>query len=369
MTTRILTIIFSFIITLGFAGNPDRQGESGAAELLLNPWAKSAGFHSMNTSFIGGIEAFRVNPAGIGRFDSNRELAVANTRLYEGADIQLNALGYVQKTKNGNGAFGVSMSNVNFGDIEITTVANPAGTGGTFSPSFFNIGLGYAHTYENKISVGILFRGISENLTALSAFGGAIDAGVQYVSGANDEFKLGISIRNVGTRMSFGGNSLGQDVDIPNEGATYILNLENTAKSFELPSLLNIGASYDLFFTRFDDGDGNVMVDRSMYLTIFGNFTSNAFSRDQIGGGVEFTYKNIFQLRGAYKYEIDSGGTGDGRENVYTGLAGGASFMFNMRKAKDGEKAIDIPRASLDYAYRTTNPFRGTHNIGLKIML
>lgn len=368
MTTRVLTIIFSFLITLGYAGNPDRQGESGAGELLLNPWAKSAGFHSMNTAFIGGVEAFRVNPAGIGRFSSSRELAVANTRLYEGSTLQLNALGFAQKTKNGNGAFGVSMSNVNFGEIEITTEDAPAGTGGTFSPSFFNIGLGYAHTYQNKISVGLLVRGISENLTALSAFGMAIDAGVQYVSGVNDEFKLGISLRNVGTPMAFGGNALGTDVIVGTAGNEYNLNLQNTSKAFELPSLLNIGLAYDIFFTKFDDGDGNLVGDRDLYITILGNFTSNAFSRDQIGGGVEFNFKDIFQLRGAYKYEIGSGSV-EGRENVYTGFAGGASFMFNMRKARNNDSASSIPRMSIDYAYRTTNPFRGTHNIGLKIML
>jgi len=361
MITRILTIILCFTFVLGFAGNPDRQGESGAGELLLNPWARSAGFHSMNTSFIGGVESFRVNPAGIGRFNSNREIVVANTRLYEGSTLQLNGLGYAQKAKNGKGAFGVTMTNVNFGEIEITTEDNPNGTGGTFSPSFFNIGVGYAHTYENKISVGFLLRGISENLTALSAFGLAVDAGVQYVSGTNDEFKLGISLRNVGTPMAFGGNALGVDRENGDIGNEYLINLENTSKSFELPSQLNIGASYDFYLKKTEDKDGNMIANKNMFFTVLGNFTSNAFSRDQVGAGVEFTYRNIVQLRGAYKYEVGSNGV-DGRENVYTGVSGGASFMFKLNKEGG-------TRLALDYAYRTTNPFRGTHNIGLRLML
>lgn len=359
MITRILTTILCFTFVLGFAGNPDRQGESGAGELLLNPWARSAGFHSMNTSFVGGVEAFRLNPAGIGRLNSNREIVVANTRLYEGSTLQLNGLGYAQKAKNGKGAFGVTMTNVSFGDIEITTENNPEGTGGTFSPSFFNLGIGYAHTYENKISVGLLVRGISENLTALSAFGVAVDAGVQYVSGFNDEFKLGISLRNIGTPMAFGGNALGTDVLGGEIGNQYIINLENTSKSFELPSQLNIGISYDIYFTKTDDGEGNMLADKNMFITLLGNFTSNAFSRDQIGAGAEFTYRNIVQLRAAYKYEV---GSVEGRENVYTGFSGGASFMFKLNKEGG-------TRMSLDYAYRTTNPFRGTHNIGLRLML
>lgn len=38
----ILTLAFSFIAVDSVqAGNPDRQGEAGAYELLLNPWARS----------------------------------------------------------------------------------------------------------------------------------------------------------------------------------------------------------------------------------------------------------------------------------------------------------------------------------------
>ena len=43
------------------AGNPDRQGEAGAYELLLNPWARSAGLHTISTSMIKGVESMRLN--------------------------------------------------------------------------------------------------------------------------------------------------------------------------------------------------------------------------------------------------------------------------------------------------------------------
>ena len=46
-------------------------------------------------------------------------------------------------------------------------------------------------------------RAISESLSNVTAFGFAIDAGVQYVTGPNDNFKFGISLRNVGTPMTY----------------------------------------------------------------------------------------------------------------------------------------------------------------------
>lgn len=76
-----------------------------------------------------------------------------------------------------------SISSLSFGDIEVTTSDQPEGTGGTYSPNFFNIGLGYSYMYANKISVGLLVRGVSEALPDITAFGFSIDAGVQYVSG------------------------------------------------------------------------------------------------------------------------------------------------------------------------------------------
>lgn len=333
-----------FGITSMYAGNPDRQGEAGAAELLLNPWARSAGLHTMTTSTISGVEAMRLNVAGLGRIEG-KELIVSNARLYEGSTIQLNALGFAQKMKGG-GAFGVSLVALDFGDIPVTTVGQPGGTGATFSPSFFNLGIGYSYTYENKISVGLLFRTISESTSDVSAFGFALDAGVQYVSGEKDNFRLGISLRNVGSPMSFGGQGLAFQTDNPEGNTTYPITVSQRSESFELPSVLNIGLSYDFYFTD------------KMILRAVGNFTSNAFSRDQIGGGLEFMFNDMFVLRGGYKSDFGDSGTSLG--NVYSGLAAGASIEIPFNKSRKNTLGID-------YGYRATNPFRGTHNFSMRL--
>jgi len=324
------------------AGNPDRQGEAGASELLLNPWARSAGVHSMSTASVSGIEAMRINVAGLGRMNSG-EFMLANTRLYEGSTLGMNTLGFATKVGESS-AFGVTLTAMDFGEIEITTTDQPEGTGGTFSPGFFQIGLGYAYTYENKISVGMLVRGISESLPSVSAFGIAIDAGVQYVSGENDNFRLGISLRNTGSSMEFGGEGLSFQTLAPNDnGDPYTLTVESRSEDFELPSQLNIGLSYDFYF-----GEEN-------FLRAMGNFTSNAFSTDQLGVGAEFFFRDLVVLRGGYRYDTDA--TSEA-QNLYTGVAGGVSFFIPT--AKDSDRKFVI-----DYAYRTTDPFSGTHNLSL----
>ncbi len=341
------TIIASlFIVSFLFAGNPDRQGEAGAYELLMNPWARSAGLHTMNTANITGVEAMRLNVAGIGRINKS-QFVLGNTTYLQGTDIRLNSFGLSQKIGK-SGAFGLSLMAVDFGDINVTTTDQPEGTGATFSPSFFHLGLGYAHTFENKISVGVLFRAISETTANLSAFGFAIDAGVQYVTGEQDNFKFGISLRNIGSKMQFRGEGLSFQTASPN-GLPYETAVNTRTSAFEIPSALNIGGSYDILFP-------------SNRVTIIANFTSNSFSQDQLGAGLEYALNEMFMLRAAYKYTMGQGQNGGLEDPVYTGLSAGLSLEVPFKKGGDS-------KVGFDYAYRATNPWSGTHNIGIRLNL
>ena len=344
----LITVVF-FIIGMAaevYAGNPDRQGEAGAAQLLLNPWARTAGLHTMSTSFVSGAESTVLNPAGMVRVNKS-EFVIAHTRYLEGTDIGINAFGLAQRTGK-NGAFGLGIMLIDMGDIPVTTTDQPEGTGATFSPSFFNMGLSYAHLFDNKISVGLTFRIVSESLADLSAFGMAIDAGVQYVTGPEDNFKFGISLRNVGTPMRYGGQGLDVNAPNPNEiNVSYPLTYSLRAQRYELPSVLNIGLSYDF------------IINPQNRITILGNFTSNSFSEDQVGGGIEYAFNNIFYLRGAYKFEFGSFENDSVEAPVYSGLSGGFSLEVPLKK---GSESI----FGIDYAYRATRVWGGTHNIAIR---
>jgi hypothetical protein len=340
MKSKIYTLVasMSLLFTTMYAGNPDRQGQSGASELLLNPWGRSAGLHSMSTSFSKGVEAMRINIAGLSRINK-MEIAVSNNVLYSGSGMNFNSIGMGIKIGK-TGALGFELASLNFGDIPITVAESPAGTGGTFSPGFFQMGVGYSFTYANKISVGALFRGISETVIDVRAFGYSIDAGVQYVSGDKDNFKLGIALRNVGSPMVFGGEGL----TVRKDQGPYVLSYDAQAASFELPSMLNIGLSYDFYLQD------------KVYLRSLANFTSNAFSRDHIGAGVELSYHERVTLRAGYKYELNSDVE---KKNLYSGFAGGVTVDFPLDKSGTNNLGID-------YAYRTTNVFKGSHNFTIR---
>ena len=346
---RILTIcmICIGICHLAWSGNPDRQGEAGAYELLLNPWARSAGLHTMSTSMISGVEALRLNPAGLVRINRT-EVLIGHTRYLVGSGVNLNAVGVGQKLGN-NGVLGLSLMALDFGDIDVTTTEQPEGTGATFSPNFFHLGISYAHIFENKVSVGFTLRAISESTADLNAQGFAVDAGVQYVTGEDDNFKFGISLRNIGTPMRFGGEGLSFRATNPDGIINYDLSYDQRAATFELPSVLNIGASYD------------IRPNSRHRFTVLGNFTSNSFSRDAIGGGLEYAFNEVFMLGGGYRYDLGSA-TDPVINNVYSGLSAGISFDVPF---SDDNKT----RLGVDYAYRATSTWDGTHNLTIRLSI
>lgn len=347
MLKHILIIIALTFPLISWAGNPDRQGEAGAYELLLNPWARSAGVGLLNTGTISGVEAMRLNPAGL-YFEGKSEFSASHMRLFDGAGVNMNAAGMAFKIGD-NGTMGFNLGAMDFGDNAITTVLQPEGTGGTFSPSFIHVGVGYSHSFKDKIFVGVLFRGISETVVDVSALGVAMDAGVQYRGGKDNRVRLGISLRNMGPPMKFSGEGLSNEISV-NEPQTnqYFLTGYVRASKFELPTVLNLGTSYDFQFAGGRD-----------YLRTMVNFTSNAFSRDNLGVGAEYSFRKFLQLRAGYRIAL--GEVAEGRDDLYTGISGGFSIDVKTSKKPENKNRLGI-----DYSYRTNQHFAGTHNLGLR---
>lgn len=327
------------------AGNPDRAGSAGATQLLINPWARSSGWALANTSSIRGVESVFGNVAGLAHARKT-ELVFSTTRWLEGSDTKINSVGFGQKLGESS-VIGISVMTTSYGDLPVTTVDQPEGGLGTFSPRSSNIGLAYAKEFSNSIYGGIQFKVVSESIANVRSSGMCFDAGIHYVTGPTDNVHFGISLRNVGPPMTFTGDGMAVQ-GVLTTGSDQ-LTLEQRSERFELPSQLNIGAAYDLNFSEISR------------LTLAGNFTSNAFTRDQFTVGAEFAFKKMFHLRAGYMYE--DGITNDAeRVTVFTGPSAGVSIDLPF----GAEKASAI---AFDYGYRATNPFSGVHSIGVRISL
>lgn len=343
----ICAVAFSGTLFMGnaYAGNEDRAGSSGGSELLINPWARSSGWGNSAGAYVTGIEATFLNVAGLA-FTNQTEVMFTHTNWLSGTGINISALGIGQRIGESS-VLGLSVMSMGFGDIDITTTELPEGGIGVFSPRYMNLGLAYAKEFSNSIYGGINVKVISESISNMKSSGVAFDAGIRYVTGETDNIKFGISLKNVGPPMSFGGDGLSTLVTQPSTGIQ--LTTEYRSAKFELPSLISISGSYD------------ININEMHKVTLAGAFTSNSFTKDQWGLGFEYAFdanKAMVRVRGGYLYE-DGIIKADERATALTGPAGGVTVEVPF-----GSNGASI---GFDYSYRASNPFGGSHSIGARI--
>ena len=354
---KVLLSFFLIIIALPYVqAQPEGVGQSGAMQLLINLWPKSSGFNGLDVASTDGIESNAVNPAGLAKANGT-ELVFAHTRWLIGSDVTGNAFGFAQKLGQGS-ALGITVNQLSVGQLERTTVDNPDGTLGTFSPSVLNLSLQYAKQFTEHIYVGITGRVITEATPEVNATGVAFDAGVQYRTGREDRLKIGIALRNVGPTLTFGGDGLGTRTQI-NPRNNFDNAVQIPAAEFELPVVLSLAFAYDFIL---DENNNHA-------ISTLATFHSHSSFNNQIGVGVQYRYKKFFMLRGAYV--IDEGiFNGEDNFDAHTGLAAGATLQAPFKTGKKtatGEDAFSL--FALDISYRLSNPFSGTLTVGARIDL
>jgi len=334
----------ALMVTSAYAGNPDRAGSAGGIQLLINPWAKGSGLANAGTASMTGAEAMYSNVAGLA-FTRKTEVMFTHTNYLVGADLSMNAFGFSQKVGE-SGVVGLTVNTLSFGDVEVTNENAPDGGIGTYNLGYTNIGVSYAKVFSNSIYGGLTLRLISESTSQVNMQGACFDAGIRYVTGKRENVRFGIALRNVGPPISYSGDGISKEVQQNGNNYTFL----QRADKFELPSLLNIGAAYDFLFIE------------TLKLGANANFQSNSFSKDQFSVGLDLSMKDRFAVRAGYMIEDKGKSTYyTERTNVWSGL--GAGFSVNLPINKDGGTF------SIDYSYRTTNPFSGIHSIGARLNL
>jgi hypothetical protein len=370
-----------------FAGNRDRSGQAGASHLLIDPWARTSGLAGAGVAEVRGLESVFTNVAGLTGV-RNMELSFNRTQYLVGSNcgISLNTFGIAKKLgkKKDFGVIGVSFFSQGFGDVQITRNEQPEGGLGTFSPTLTYIGLHYAKSFNNFIKGGISIKIINERISDSKATGFAIDAGVQYVTGKFENFKIGVTLKNIGLPMHYSGDGLSIRARIPEQD--YDQTLEMRSAEFEMPSLLSIGVSYDLLFfggeyaemTKEElAGEGLTRDEAEHRITFAGAFTANSYTRDVFSLGLEYGFRNIFMVRAGYALEsISKGATSEidetaailfNSETFFAGPSVGASVLIPLTKERKNHTIG--PRIYLDYAYRFTNKWGGNHYMGIKVTL
>lgn len=342
---RIVVVITAILLSTlqVFAGNESKRGNAGGVQVLLPIGARGTALGGSNLATTKGLEAIHWNPAGVSHISGTGEAMFSHMNYI--ADIGVN-YGAIAINAEDFGTIALSIKSLDFGNIDVTTEDFPEGTGSTYSPSFSVIGLTYSRMLTDRISVGATVKLISENIVRTSATGFGFDAGVQYSFSADSPLpglKFAVALKNLGPSMQYDGEDLERMVLPPNSDPSNVERpLKFSSQEFELPSMLDLGVSYDYSITE----ENRVTVN-----TIFQN--SN-FGSDEFRGGLEYAFNEQLFLRGGYTYAPSQGATSTA--SIF-GASAGAGVNLDL-----GGMVIQV-----DYAYRETDFFNGTNTLALQL--
>jgi len=267
-----------------YAGGDERIGTAGAQELRIPVGSRMSALAGAGVAEAIGAEALYWNPAGVSQYQGTE---VMFTNLQYFADIDVNYFAAMTSIED-FGSIGLSAKVISFGDIAKTTVQAGGPTGEIISPSYSVIGLSYSRQFTDRVSFGVTGMLVNEKIEQLTATGVAFDFGFIYDPGWRG-LKFGLVVKNLGPDMKYEGDQFGVPVDVPgtepnSAGKTFL----SQSAPFEMPSSVQLGASWNLFD-----------IERSS-ATVMGLFQSNNFSEDEFRGGLEYSFNDMFFLRGGY---------------------------------------------------------------------
>lgn len=330
----LLITLVVLCVRVSYAGSDNRKGTAGAMELLFPVGSRGPAMSGSINAVTTGVEAIRWNPAGMARGKGVE--AMFSTMSYI-ADIRVNYFA-LSSTIGDIGSLGISMQSINFGDIPITTIQAPEGTGGTYSPNYINGGLTFSRAFTDRIHGGVTVKYISERVIRTSASGLAFDFGVQYVS-METGVNLGVALKNLGPEMAFDGPDLESFAEIPGQDpGSRPRALRLPGAEFELPSTLELGLGY---LYKVNDQNN---------IELSGNFQNTNFGSDEYKFGVEYGYHDALFLRGGYALNQNQD------DNIY-----GASFGVGVKIPVSSSSII------VDYAWRHADFFDANQWVTVKI--
>lgn len=236
-------------------------------------------------------------------------------------------------------AVGISLTQLDYGEEDVTTVGSPNGTGERWSAQDLAIGLSYCRRLTDRFSMGGTVKYVEQRIWNESASTFAFDLGLLFVTGFND-MRLGVSMSNFGGEMTLAGRDLLERVDIDplNSGSNKALVGNLKTDPWAIPLLFRVGVAMDAY------------KDDMFRLTVAADALRPNDNDESVNVGGEFAFNDMVFLRGGYKSVF-----GNGAEE---GLSLGAGVKYTA----DGIGALEV-----DYAFTKFGLFGNINTIALSV--
>jgi hypothetical protein len=238
-----------------------------------------------------GISGAYYNPASISFIESSEVYYSKSNYL---AGITHNTIGYGTRLTPTD-YFGLHLFYLDSGDMEVTTVPSPNGTGEMFSVLDISLRLIYGKQLTDRLRIGGSIKYIREEIYTTQMQSFVFDMGSNFNTGIYG-LRLGMSVSNFGPDVQFTGEGL--DKVVPDSTAISG-KLSKITKKFSVPLVFRLG------FQKYLIGEDEESINR---LSVSAD-AINPIDYTVYGGiGAEYIWNNMAYIRGGTKLFHDTAG-------------------------------------------------------------
>jgi hypothetical protein len=253
-----------------------RAGISAFQFLKIGVGARGVAMGESFVAVANDVSSIFWNPAGLVEAKDNQVIASHTDYV---VDIKHEFFGASYHLGESD-VVGLSFTALHMNDMEITTEAQPFGTGRYFSFGDIAVGLTYAKRMTDQFSFGATVRYAEEKLDVLKMRAVMIDLGTVYWTGLGTT-RFAVTISNFGSDVQPKGNA-----PQLNGGSV------SSFQSFSLPTVFKLGIATELF----QDDDSRLTTSLQL------NHPNDNSEHFRIG--VEYCFRNSLFLRGGVKRTI-----------------------------------------------------------------
>jgi len=308
-----------------------KLAQTGLKFLSVSLDPRAAALGDAVTSVSSHSTSMLYNPAVMGEMNGIADFSFGSTQWI--ADINyIYGTGAFNLFDGNYGVLGFSLVAVDYGDF-IGTIVAPNNDGylevGTFKPTAFSFGVGYANQLSEKFSVGGNVKYVRQSLgTAVTGYDNSGNRKVEENSVSAVAFDFGILYHTGFKSLNFG-------MSVRN----FSTELKYKDEKFQLPLTFKLGISIDAL-DLFD-------VDKDMHSLLVSVDASHPRDySEQISFGAEYLFMNTFSIRGGYTAPTD--------EQEFTAGVGLKQTIYDIK-------------FGVDYSYTPFGVFDNVHRFSINL--
>lgn len=341
--------LFAVAFSLMCAGTSvvaqSKVGTTAAQFLGISVGARAIAMGSASVASPGDVSSLYWNPGATGQSEET-QFAFTNTEWLVGTKFRWFGLLY---DIDGQNFVGLSLTSLDYGEEDVTTVQFPEGTGEKWSAKDLAIGVSYSRRLTDRFSLGGTAKYVNQTIWNESASAFAFDLGLLFITDFNG-MRLGMSMSNFGGDMKLDGKDLLNriDIDPANSGSnkTLVGNLKTDA--WPMPLLFRVGVAMD------------VVKSDEFRFTVAADALVPGDNEESMNLGGEIGWNDVLFLRGGYTSLLRTSTQVFDRGDVQQGLSFGAGLKY---------KAEGIATLGVDYALTKFALFGNLNTITLVVGL